>query len=97
MTHGTSDPKTKELVLSRLKSVEGHLRGVTKMVAEEEYCIDVLRQTKAIHSALAKIETLLLERHLNSCVLTALRADDVRTRNRLLRELLDVFETGKKP
>ncbi len=97
MTNGTSDPKTKKLVLSRLKSVEGHLRGVTKMVAEEEYCIDVLRQTKAIHSALAKIETLLLERHLNSCVLTALRADDVRARNRLLRELLDVFEAGKKP
>ena len=97
MPPGPRDPDMKQLVLSRLKSVEGHLRGVAQMVLDEEYCVDVLRQTKAIHAALSKIESLLLERHLNGCVLNAMRADDARARKRLLRELLDVFEAGKKP
>lgn len=88
------DPDEKEKVLARLRSVEGHLRGVTQMVAEGSYCIDILQQTKAIHGALSRIETLLLERHLHHCVTTAVRSKRPQDRERVIRELLDVFGAG---
>jgi len=92
-THsGPSDAAAKEKVLARLRSVEGHLRGVTQMVEEDGYCIDVLQQTKAIHAALSKVETLLLDRHLHHCVTTAVRSENPQERERVIAELLDVFE-----
>jgi len=93
--HGPEDPHAKQKILARLKSVEGHLRGVVQMVEKDDYCIDVLRQTKAIHAALAKVETLLLDRHLHHCVSTAVRSDDADERERVITELLDVFEAKR--
>ena len=68
------------------------------MVEEDEYCIDVLRQTKAIHAALSKVEGMLLDRHLRHCVATAVQSDKPRERDRVIAELLDVFEAkgGKR-
>lgn len=83
---------TKETLLARLRSVEGHLNGVVQMVEGDGYCIDVLRQTKAIHAALSKVESLLLDRHLHHCVTTAVRSEKPQERERVLAELLDVFE-----
>jgi DNA-binding FrmR family transcriptional regulator len=65
------------------------------MVEEDVYCIDVLRQTKAIHAALSKVESLLLDRHLHHCVTTAVRSKEPRERERVIAELLDVFEAKK--
>jgi DNA-binding FrmR family transcriptional regulator len=62
------------------------------MVEEDEYCIDVLRQTKAIHAALSKVEGMLLDRHLRHCVTTAVRTEKPHERDRVIAELLDVFE-----
>jgi DNA-binding FrmR family transcriptional regulator len=62
------------------------------MIEEDAYCIDVLRQTKAIHAALSKVEGMLLDRHLRHCVTIAVRADKPRERDRLIAELLDVFD-----
>ena len=45
------------MLLNRLKSAEGHVRGVERMVEEEEYCIDIIRQVQAIQRALEKINT----------------------------------------
>src|ERR1700683_130355 len=87
-----ADPVSKETVLARLRSAEGHLRGVVQMIEDDGYCIDILRQTKAIHAALSKVETLLLDRHLHHCVTTAVRSEEPRERERVLAELLDVFE-----
>jgi len=89
-----SDPKTKKEILARLRSIEGHVRGIVRMVEEDAYCIDVLKQTKAIHSALARVDAMLLERHLNHCVTTAIRSDDSREREKVIAELLDVFQAG---
>jgi DNA-binding FrmR family transcriptional regulator len=72
--------------------VEGHLRGVSQMIEEDAYCIDVLRQTKAIHAALSKVEAMLLERHLHHCVTTAVRSDKAKERERVLAELVALFE-----
>lgn len=85
-----------EDALKRLKNAEGHLRGVIRMVEEDAYCIDVIRQIQAVQAALNKISASILEEHLNSCVITAIRGEDPAERERVLQEITDVFETATK-
>lgn len=75
----------------RLRTVEGHIRGIEKMVAEEAYCIDVLRQLQAVRAALGKISTSILDSHLHSCLMTAVRGEDASERERVLAEIAEVF------
>lgn len=90
------DSETTKELLTRLKSVEGHVRGVQRMVEGGAYCIDVMKQILAIQRALDKVNSLLLERHLQTCVTTALRGEQPEEKERVMRELLEVFEaTGK--
>lgn len=89
------DDRTQDIV-RRLKSVEGHVRGVERMVQEDAYCVDVVNQILAVQRALKKVSTLVLDRHLHSCVTHAIQGDDARAKERVLQELVDVFEaTGK--
>ena len=85
-----------EDALKRLKIIEGHLKGVVRMVEEGAYCIDTLRQIQAVQAALNKVSTAILENHLNSCVTTAIRGEDPSERERVLKEITDVFETATK-
>ncbi|MBA3822842.1 MAG: metal-sensitive transcriptional regulator [Ktedonobacterales bacterium] len=55
-------------VLKRLSYIEGHLGGVRKMIEADQYCVDILRQTYAVRKAIEKMEALILEQHLHSCV-----------------------------
>lgn len=55
-------------VLHRLKIVEGHLKKIISMVENKEYCIDILNQSSAVQSALRKVDELILDRHLHTCV-----------------------------
>ncbi|MBM3123825.1 MAG: metal-sensitive transcriptional regulator [Chloroflexi bacterium] len=82
--------------LQRLRTVEGHLRGVIRMVEEDAYCIDVIRQIQAVEGALFKVSSMILEDHLNSCVITAIKGDDKKERERVLREITEVFEMSVK-
>jgi CsoR family transcriptional regulator, copper-sensing transcriptional repressor len=82
--------------LKRLKIIEGHLHGVVRMLEEEAYCIDVIRQIQAVQAALNKVSAGILENHLNSCVTTAIRGEDLQDRERVLKEITDVFETATK-
>ncbi len=83
-------------VTKRLKTVEGHIRGIIRMVDEDAYCIDVMRQIQAVQAALNKISAGILEDHLNSCVTTAIRGQDPAERERVLKEITEVFETATK-
>jgi DNA-binding FrmR family transcriptional regulator len=85
-----------ENAYKRLKTVEGHIRGIERMLEQEEYCIDVIHQIQAVQSALNKISTMILEEHLNSCLITAVRGEDPAERERVLREIADVFDTATK-
>ncbi len=85
-----------ELVLNRLKSVEGHVRGVERMVEDGAYCIDVIRQIQAVQAALNKINSMILDNHLNTCLITAVRGEDPAERERVLTEIAEVFETSQK-
>ena len=90
-----ADERTTDL-LNRLKSIEGHVRGIEHMVEENAYCIDVANQIMAVQRALQKVNSLVLDRHLHTCVTTAIRGDDPEARERVIGEIMDVFEaTGK--
>jgi DNA-binding FrmR family transcriptional regulator len=82
--------------IRRLKTVEGHLRGVIRMVEEDSYCIDVIRQIQAVEAALNKVSAKILEDHLNSCVITAIQGNDRSERERVLKEISEVFEMSTK-
>lgn len=58
----------KQDVLKRLNYIDGHLSGIRKMIEEDKYCVDVLRQTYAVRKAIEKLEALILENHLHTCV-----------------------------
>ena len=86
----------KEDTLRRLKSIEGHVRGIERMVGEDAYCIDVIRQIQAVQAALDKVSSRILENHLNSCLITAVRGDDPEDRERVLKEISEVFAATTK-
>jgi DNA-binding FrmR family transcriptional regulator len=87
---------SKKEVLSRLKSVEGHIRGIERMVEEDHYCVDIIQQTIAVKRAIDKINGLILDNHLHTCVTTAIQGDSLSDRERVIHELLEVFETTSK-
>lgn len=72
--HGYITDKAK--YLNRMRRIEGQSRGITKMVDEEKYCIDILTQISALTSALQAVAVGLLDDHLKHCVLDAARMDD---------------------
>ncbi|MCB2178933.1 metal-sensitive transcriptional regulator [bacterium] len=85
-----------EEAAKRLKTVEGHIAGIRRMLDEEQYCIDVIRQIQAVQSALNKVSKIILDEHLHSCVITAVQGEDPGERERVLEEIVDVFELSKK-
>ncbi len=89
------DEETTKIV-NRLKSIEGHVRGVAKMVEDSAYCIDVVNQISAIEAALHKVNALVLDRHLHTCVTTAIRGDDPAERERVINEMIGVFNAKEK-
>ena len=83
----------KKDILNRLATIEGHVKAIHKMVEEDRYCVDILKQSYAVERALKKFEGALLEGHLNSCVPTGFhegRDGD------MIRELSDLFELSRK-
>lgn len=78
----------------RLKNIEGHVRGIQRMVDEEAYCIDIIRQIQAVQAALRKVNTIILDEHLNSCLISAVRGDDPKEREQVLHEITSVFEAA---
>ena len=83
-------------VLNRLKNVEGHVRGIERMVEQDVYCIDIIRQIQAVQAALNKVSGMVLENHLNSCLVTAVRGDNPAEQERVLKEISEVFEAATK-
>jgi DNA-binding FrmR family transcriptional regulator len=83
-----------EEAIQRLKYIEGHIRGVQRMLEEEKYCIDVIRQIQAIQAALGKVSNLVLDSHLNTCVTTAIRGDNADERERVLTEITSIFSAA---
>lgn len=90
------DQATRTAVLNRLKSVAGHLNGIINMIEEDRYCIDVIKQIQATQGALSKVSQMILDNHLHTCLITAVRGDDPAERERALHEISDVFGQSNK-
>lgn len=87
------DDKNKEKVVRRLKLIEGQVRGLQKMVADDTYCIDVITQTSAVKQALSNVEDILLENHLDHCVHHQMTSGQTgKARN----EILKVYKLKRK-
>ncbi len=90
------DDQTKAGVIRRLQSVEGHVRGIQRMVEDDKYCIDIIKQIGAVQAALGKVQEIVLDQHLHSCVTTAIRGDDAERREAVIDEILGVFSITNK-
>ncbi len=86
----------KAQLLNRARSIQGHMGAIVRMLEEDAYCVDIIKQTQAIQKAIDKMNALLLEKHMNECVTTAIRSNKPEVRERVINELVEVFETANK-
>lgn len=77
--------------IHRLKSIAGHVNGIVRMLEEDRYCIDVIKQVQAIQNALDKVSDEILDSHLKSCVLSVMQDGDKTDRERVMNEIAEVF------
>jgi DNA-binding FrmR family transcriptional regulator len=84
----------KTQLVNRARSIQGHMNAVVRMLEADAYCVDVIKQTQAIEKAIQKLNALILEKHLDECVTTAIRSNKTAERERVIKELLEVFETA---
>jgi len=90
-THAVAvDQEIKRAVLTRLRRIEGQVRGLQKMVEEERYCADVLMQVSSVQEALRGVSRSLLHNHLKHCATQAIRSSDPERANAMYEELLDL-------
>jgi DNA-binding FrmR family transcriptional regulator len=83
----------KKEVLKRLAFIEGHLQGVKRMVEGDQYCVDILKQTFAVRRAIEKMEALMLDNHLHTCVIEGIK--DGRD-EQVIGELVSLYELANK-
>ncbi|MDO9224335.1 MAG: metal-sensitive transcriptional regulator [Caulobacter sp.] len=83
--------ETRKSVEKRLNRIEGQVRGLSKMIAEDRYCIDVVTQIAAVQAALRKVEEEILKDHVAHCVESAIASGDADEQRRKVAELIEVF------
>jgi DNA-binding FrmR family transcriptional regulator len=81
--------------LARLRRIEGQVRGISRMVEDERYCIDILMQIRAVRAALASVGDAILKDHVTHCVENAIASGDAKQQRAKVRELLDVLDGGR--
>jgi DNA-binding FrmR family transcriptional regulator len=90
------EENVKKQIVNRLRSISGHVQGIERMVENDVYCMDIIKQALAVQSALTKVSNLVLENHLQTCVTTAIRGQDPEQQGRVIDEIVDVFEMSRK-
>ena len=88
--------KNKEDIVNRLKRVEGQVRGISQMIADDRYCSDVLHQIQAVRAALAKVESAVLKDHAACCVNEAIASGDATEQRAKFHELVDLLERVRR-
>ena len=83
------DTSAKPDILKRIAYIEGHLNGVRRMIEADQYCVDVLKQTYAVRRAIEKMEAMILENHLQGCVVEGIKAG---REDAVIGELMDLYE-----
>mgnify|MGYP000005014181 CR=1 FL=1 len=88
--------KSKQAVQTRLAKIAGQINAVSRMVDDDRYCIDVIRQVRAAKAAISSLEQVMLREHVDTCVTHALTGDDVALRKERVEELVAVLGGTKK-
>ena len=86
----------KKQILNRMSYLTGHLQGVRKMIEKDKYCIEIIRQNQAVIEALKRVNQIVLENHLNTCVTEAIKEKNKKERKKKIKEILDVFKNSDK-
>jgi DNA-binding FrmR family transcriptional regulator len=86
----------KTSVRKRLSRIEGQVRGLSRMVDEDRYCIDVITQIGAVRAALSRVEEELLRDHVGHCVEHAIASGDKTDQRRKVAELMAVFGRAQR-
>ena len=90
------DQTSSEKAVTRLRRIEGQIRGIQKMLEDDRYCIDILTQTSAVVAALHGVEDLVMENHLNMCVAEAMRSNDPEQKRVKVDEVMEVITKFRK-
>lgn len=77
--------------IPRLNRIEGQIRGISKMIQEGRYCIDILTQIRSASNALAKVQENIFQAHLESCVKDSLAGSDPKDREEKIEEILEIL------
>ncbi len=85
------DPEVKRAVVTRLRRIEGQVRGLQKMVEEERYCADVLTQLSSVQEALRGVGRAMLHNHLRHCATEAIGSGDPARAEGMYDELMDLI------
>lgn len=76
--------------------ISGHLEGIKRMLKNDKYCIDVIKQNEAVVAAIKKLNRIILENHLNTCVTEAIKGKNEKERKKKINELLEIFKNSDK-
>jgi len=85
-------PDHEPKLVSRLNRIEGQVRGITRMVTEGRYCVDILTQLQAVRAALGKVESAILQEHLGKCIEGAITSGDATEQRAKVNELIQLLE-----
>ena len=83
-------------IVNRLARIEGQVRGIAQMVADDRYCIDILTQIQAVKAALSRAESEILKQHAACCVQQAIASGDPAEQQQKFSELVDLIEKSKR-
>jgi DNA-binding FrmR family transcriptional regulator len=86
----------KPKLLNRLSRIEGQVRGITRMVEEDRYCIDVLTQIQAVRAALARVESEMLKNHLSHCIESAIVSGNAAEQRKKAGELIELLDRAAR-
>lgn len=89
-THRTEEEKKQ--IENRLNRIEGQLNGIRKMIADDVYCNDLLIQVVAVENSMKSLSNHILEKHLNTCIKTAIENQD----KEIVNEMIDLFKRFNK-
>ena len=87
---------TKAAIQKRLNRIEGQVRGLSRMVEEDRYCIDVVTQISAVRAALRRAEEEILRDHVGHCVEHAITSGDKRDQRKKIAEIIDVLSRSDR-
>jgi DNA-binding FrmR family transcriptional regulator len=88
-------PSHKENIVA-LKRIEGQVRGIQRMIEDQQYCVDILNQIHAVIAALARVEDKILEKHFHGCVAHALAGKSQAAKSKKLTEIVELITRFRK-